>query len=314
MNRRNKKKRYEFGYDLHTQLYLHAMLLPGTLLIIVFSIIPLFGILIAFTNYKPTMGWSGIFTAEFNNFRNFMQVFRSNQFWPMIKNTLGINLIGQAVIIPLTIVFALLVNELTSKRFKSVVQTTTYMPHFLSWAIYGGLVVTILSPDGGLLNVLLQKFGIISEPISFMAREEYFWVIAIISGLLKELGWGTIIYLAAIAGVDPEMYEASAIDGASRIRRMFSITLPSILPTVMIMIIFAIAGMLNNNFTQIYVLQNSLNRMASQVIDTYVYQIGMQQFQFGVATAANLMKSVFALILLGAANFTSKKLTNTGLF
>jgi len=314
MNRRNKKKRYEFGYDLHTQLYLHAMLLPGTLLIIVFSIIPLFGILIAFTNYKPAMGWSGIFTAEFNNFRNFMQVFRSNQFWPMIKNTLGINLIGQAVIIPLTIVFALLVNELTSKRFKSVVQTTTYMPHFLSWAIYGGLVVTILSPDGGLLNVLLQKFGIISEPISFMAREEYFWVIAIISGLLKELGWGTIIYLAAIAGVDPEMYEAAAIDGASRIRRMFSITLPSILPTVMIMIIFAIAGMLNNNFTQIYVLQNSLNRMASQVIDTYVYQIGMQQFQFGVATAANLMKSVFALILLGAANFTSKKLTNTGLF
>ena len=290
------------------------MLLPGTLLIIVFSIIPLFGILVAFKDYRPSMGWLGIFTAPFDNFRNFRQVFRSSQFWPMLRNTLGINLIGQAVTIPLTILFALFVNEVRSRKFKSVVQTATYMPHFLSWAVYGGLVVTMLSPDGGLLNVLLQAFGLIDEPVSFMAKTEYFWAIAIISGLLKELGWGTIIYLAAIAGVDPDLYEAAAIDGATRIHRMFHITLPSILPTVMIMVIFAVAGMLNNNFTQIYVLQNSLNRDASQVIDTYVYQVGMQQFQFGVATAANLMKSVFALLLLGMANFVSKKLTDTGLF
>lgn len=311
---KNRKKNYGFGYDHRTQLELHAMLLPGTLLIIIFSIIPLFGILIAFTNYRPTMGWTGIFTASLNDFRNFKQVFRSNQFWPMIRNTLGINLIGQAITIPVTIIFALLVNELASRRFRGVVQTAAYMPHFLSWAIYGGLVVTMLAPDGGLINVLLQKFGLISEPISFMAKEEYFWAIAIISGLLKELGWGTIIYLAAIAGVDPDLYEAAAIDGATRINRMFLVTLPCILPTVMIMLIFAVAGMLNNNFTQIYVLQNSLNRDVSQVIDTYVYQIGMQQFQFGVATAANLMKSVFALLLLGLANFASKKLTDTGLF
>lgn len=309
-----KKKNRAFGYDRNTQLQLHAMLLPGTLLIVVFSIIPLFGILVAFKDYRPSMGWLGIFTAPFDNFRNFRQVFRSSQFWPMLRNTLGINLIGQAVTIPLTILFALFVNEVRSRKFKSVVQTATYMPHFLSWAVYGGLVVTMLSPDGGLLNVLLQAFGLIDEPVSFMAKTEYFWAIAIISGLLKELGWGTIIYLAAIAGVDPDLYEAAAIDGATRIHRMFHITLPSILPTVMIMVIFAVAGMLNNNFTQIYVLQNSLNRDASQVIDTYVYQVGMQQFQFGVATAANLMKSVFALLLLGMANFVSKKLTDTGLF
>ncbi|HJC25563.1 MAG TPA: ABC transporter permease subunit [Candidatus Eisenbergiella merdavium] len=308
----NGKRR--FGYDRNTQLELHAMLLPGTLLILVFSIIPLFGILVAFKDYKPAMGWMGIFTAPFDHFRNFRQVFRSSQFWPMLRNTLGINLIGQAVTIPMTILFALFVNELRNKKFRSVVQTATYMPHFLSWAIYGGLVVTMLSPDGGLINVLLQACGLIREPISFMAKVEYFWAIAIISGLLKELGWGTIIYLAAIAGVDPDLYEAAAIDGATRFHRMFHITLPGILPTVMIMIIFAVAGMLNNNFTQIYVLQNSLNRDASQVIDTYVYQIGMQQFQFGVATAANLMKSVFALLLLGLANFASKKLTDTGLF
>lgn len=310
----HKRKKYVYGYDTRTQLQLHAMLLPGTLLIIAFHIIPLFGILIAFTDYKPVMGWAGIFTASFNHFRNFRQVFRSSQFWPMIRNTLGINLIGQAITLPVTILFAFLVNEIVGKRFKSLVQTTTYMPHFLSWAVYGGLVVTMLSPDGGLLNVLLQKSGLIGEPIAFMAKEEYFWTIAIVSGLLKELGWGTIIYLAAIAGVDPELYEAAAIDGANRFHRMFHITLPCILPTVMIMIIFAVAGMLNNNFTQIYVLQNSLNRSVSQVIDTYVYQIGMQKFQFGVATAASLMKSVFALALLGMANFTSKKITDTGLF
>lgn len=312
--KKKEEKRNIFGHGLRTQLQLHAMLLPGTLLIFAFNIIPLFGILIAFTNYKPVMGWEGIFTASFNNWSNFKQVFRSRQFWPMIRNTLGINLIGQAVTLPLTIIFALLVNEIKGKKFKAVVQTTTYMPHFLSWAVYGGLVVTMLSPDGGLFNVLLQKCGLIAEPISFMAKEEYFWSIAIISGLLKELGWGTIIYLAAIAGVDPELYEAAAIDGAKRIHKMIYITLPGILPTVMIMVIFAVAGMLNNNFTQIYVLQNSLNRSVSQVIDTYVYQIGMQQFQFGVATAASLMKSVFALVLLGLANYTSKKLTDTGLF
>ncbi len=309
-----RKKNFAYGADISTQLQLHTMLLPGTLLMIVFSVIPLFGILIAFNSFKPVMGWTGIFTAPFNDFRNFKQVFRSSQFIPMLRNTLGINLIGQAVTIPITILFALLLNEVQNKRFKSFVQTATYMPHFLSWAIYGGLVVTMLSPDGGFFNVVLQGLGLIDKPIVFMAKSEYFWGIAIISGLLKEIGWGTIIYLAAISGVDPALYEAAAIDGARRIHRMFHITLPSILPTVMIMLIFAVAGMLNNNFTQIYVLQNSLNMDVSQVIDTYVYQAGMQRFQFGVATAASLTKSVFALLLLSLANFTSKKLTDTGLF
>lgn len=309
-----KKTEYIYGRDRNTQLMLHAMLLPGTLLIIVFCVIPLFGILIAFTNYKPTMGWSGIFTAQFNHFQNFKQVFRSSQFWPMVRNTLGINLIGQAVSIPLTILFALLINELVSKKAKSLVQTVTYMPHFLSWAVFGDLVITMLSADHGALNVLLQALGVIDAPVAWMGKSEYFWFIVILANLFKELGWGAIIYLAAIAGVDPELYEAAAIDGAKRHHRMLHVTLPAILPTVMIMIIFAVGGMLNNNFSQIYVFQNSLNMDTSQVIDTYVYEIGMQKFQFGVAMAASLMKSFFALFLLSAANFSSKKLTGSGLF
>lgn len=311
---RKKKNSYAFGADLKTQLQLHGMMLPGNIFIILFCIIPLFGISIAFTSYKPAMGWQGIFTAPLNDFRNFRQVFRSTQFWPMLKNTLGINLLGQLVSLTLTIMFALLLNEIGRRRFKSFIQTVTYMPHFLSWAIYGGLVVNMLSPDGGLVNTLLQSLRMIEQPVIWLGRPEYFWGIVIISSLLKELGWGAIIYLAAIAGVDPTLYEAAAIDGATRIQRMLHVTLPSILPTVMIMIIFAVAGMLNNNFTQVYVLQNSLNMSASQVIDTYVYQIGMKQFQFGVATAASLTKSAFALLLLAITNFASQKLTHTGLY
>ncbi len=311
---RKKKNSYAFGADLKTQLQLHGMMLPGNIFIILFCIIPLFGISIAFTSYKPAMGWQGIFIAPLNDFRNFRQVFRSTQFWPMLKNTLGINLLGQLVSLPLTIMFALLLNEIGQRRFKSFIQTVTYMPHFLSWAIYGGLVVNMLSPDGGLVNTLLQSLRMIEQPVIWLGRPEYFWGIVIISSLLKKLGWGAIIYLAAIAGVDPTLYEAAAIDGATRIQRMLHVTLPSILPTVMIMIIFAVAGMLNNNFTQVYVLQNSLNMSASQVIDTYVYQIGMKQFQFGVATAASLTKSAFALLLLAITNFASQKLTHTGLY
>lgn len=312
--RHRKKGDSLYSRDPRTQLELHAMLLPGTLLIFVFSIIPLVGILIAFTSYKPAMGWIGIFTAPFNNFQNFQQVFRSSQFGNMVRNTLGINLIGQIIGIPVTILFALLVNELRSRKSRSVVQTITYMPHFLSWAVYGGLTIALLSADNGAFNLILQGLGLIDQPVSWMGRSEYFWMIVILSNLLKELGWGAIIYLAAIAGVDPVLYEAAAIDGAKRRHMMLHVTLPAILPTVMIMIIFAVGGMLNNNFTQIYVFQNALNMDASQVIDTYVYEIGMQKFQFGVATAASLMKSFFALFLLSLANFASKRLTGSGLF
>ena len=316
----NKKKQNSktniraVGSDRKTQLSLHAMLLPGTLSIIIFGIVPLYGILIAFKSYRPIMGFEGIFSSPWNNFDNFKQLFRSAEFWPMIRNTLGINLIGQFITIPVTILFALLLNELKNRRFRSFVQTATYLPHFLSWVIFGGLCISLLSTDGGAVNSILMALHIIDEPILFMGEPKYFWAIVILSSLIKDIGYGAIIYLAAISGVDPVLYEAATIDGANRFHKIWHVTLPGILPTVMIMIIFAIAGMLNNNFTQIYVLQNPLNQPASQVIDTYVYQIGLQKFQFGVGTAASLLKSILALILLNAANFASNKLTDTGLF
>lgn len=309
-----KRKSFRLYHDIHTQSELRLMLLPATLLMLIFSIIPLFGIVIAFKEYDPISGVAGIFTSPWNNFRNFKIVFSNYDFWPMMRNTVGINLLSNLVGVPFTLLFALLLNEVFSIKLKSVIQTVTYLPHFLSWVIYGGLWITLLSGDDGLVNTILQNFHLISKPIQFLADPNYFWGIAAITSLLKDLGWGTILYLSAIAGVDISLYEAATIDGAGRFKKMYYVTIPSIMPTIMILIIFAISGMLNNNFTQIYVLQNSLNVSMSEVLDTYVYKTGLQQLQFGMATAVSLTKSVLAVLLLGGANSLSKRLTNAGLF
>ena len=190
----------------------------------------------------------------------------------------------------------------------------TYMPHFVSWVVFGGIVMEILSADGGMLNAVLMKLGVIDHQIVYMADPRYFWTVAIVSNLIKEIGWGTILYTAAIAGVDQELYEAAELDGAGRYRKMWYVTLPSIKGTVVIMLIFAVAGIMNNNFDQIYVLQNAFNLERSEVIDTYIYKVGLQQLQFGMAAAINIFKSILALTLLMSANKLSGKLTDSGLF
>ncbi|THF75237.1 ABC transporter permease [Cohnella fermenti] len=309
-----RRKGYALQRDWRTQAELLIMLWPAVALIVVFNFFPLFGLLMAFKDYDPISGIEGIFTSPWNRFENFTMIFHDFQFWPMVRNTLGINLLGSLVGIPVTLGFALLLNEIVSAKFKSLIQTVTYLPHFLSWVIYGGLFITLLNPQGGIVNYVLTELHLVDKPIQFLADPHYFWGLAITTNLLKDIGWGAILYLAAMSGIEQSLYEAAAIDGAGRFKRMRHITIPGILPTLMILIIFAVSGMLNNNFTQIYVLQNSLNMQASQVIDTYVYQIGLLQFQFDAATAIGLMKSVLALVLLVGANYASNKLTKSGLF
>ncbi|QGG57355.1 ABC transporter permease [Paenibacillus sp. B01] len=311
---RRSKKGYALQRDWRTQSQLLAMIWPGVAIMIVFNFFPLFGLVMAFKDYDPISGIKGIFTSPWNRFENFTMMFHDFQFWPMVRNTLGINLLGSLVGIPVTLGFALLLNEITSAKFKSLIQTVTYLPHFLSWVIYGGLFITLLNPQGGIINYLLTELHLVSKPIQFLADPSYFWGLAIVTNLLKDIGWGAILYLAAMAGIEQSLYEAAAIDGAGRFKRMLHITIPGIMPTLMILVIFAVSGMLNNNFTQIYVFQNSLNLPASQVIDTYVYQTGLLQFQFDTATAIGLLKSVLALLLLVGANYASNKLTKSGLF
>ena len=240
-----KRKGFRLGYDRATQLQLHTLMLPGTVLMLLFSIVPLFGLLLAFKNYSVIEGIKGVFTSPWYGFQNFKVIFGNFDFKRMLVNTLGINLIGNLVNIVMAILFALFINEIAHPKFKSFVQTVTYMPHFISWVVFGGIVITLLSGDGGLFNQILLKLGVISQPVVFMAEPKYFWAIAIISNLVKELGWSTILYTAAISGVDQELYEAADLDGAGRLQKMRFVTLPCIKGTIVIMVIFAVAGIMN---------------------------------------------------------------------
>lgn len=305
-----KEKRKKFFKRLMSQKELQAMALLGVLWMIIFNYIPMYGVVIAFKKYniiKP------ISSAPWVGLKNFRDFFQDDSFWFVIKNTLGISFYKLIIGFPLPIIFALFLNEVKSFRFKKIVQTISYLPHFLSWVILGGIMMTWLS-DVGIINNILMALHIIKEPIVYLGEPKYFWGIVVASDIWKELGWSAIIYLAAIAGVDPEMYEAATIDGAGRFRRMWSITLPCIKPTISILFILAIASILNSNFDQIFILRNSLNSSTSDVIDVFVYRMGLQLGRYSYATAVGLFKSVIAFILLFTANTVSKKLNDTSIF
>jgi putative aldouronate transport system permease protein len=287
------------------------MIWPGIIFLFIFAYIPMYGILIAFKDYDMFLG---VTESPWIGFAHFREFFVDPNFAQVLRNTLAINSLGLLFGFPAPILFALLLNEITSSKFRRFVQTISYLPHFVSWVVFGGLIITLLSPTNGILNYLLVSMGIISEPIHFLAEADNFWAILVSGEVLKGLGWGAIIYIAAIAGVDPELYEAATIDGAGRGQKMWYVTLPSIMGTVVIMLIFAISAILNTGFEQILVLQNALNLDTSETIDTYVYKTGLQQMRYSYSTAVGLAKSIVAIILLLGANYVSKKITDKGLF
>ena len=251
--------------------------------------------------------------AAMGGFAHFAAFIRDQEFPNILMNTLGISLLKLFIGFPLPIVFALLLNELRSPGFKKTVQTISYLPHFLSWVVLGGILTTWLS-DTGFINEILMKLGLIMEGSTYLAYPQYFWGIVVISDIWKTLGWSAIIYLAAIAGIDQQMYEAAEIDGAGRLRRMWSITLPSMMGTITILFILAIGGLLNSNFDQILVLWNPLNAPRSTVIDIYTYQVAMGSMRFSYASAIGFFKSVVAFLLLFSANQVTKKLSDVSLF
>lgn len=295
---------------LYTQRHLQTMALLGVVWMLVFNYIPMYGIIIAFKEFNIVDSIAAAPWVGLEHFRAFME---DENLRDVIRNTLGISLIKLFIGFPLPILFALFLNELRSVRFKKSVQTISYLPHFLSWVILGGILTTWLA-DVGVINQVLLALHLIDQPISYLAEPKYFWAIVIISDIWKELGWSAIIYLAAMASVSPEMYEAATIDGAGRFQKMWYITLPGIQSTIAILFILAVSGVLNSNFDQILVLRNSLNESASNVIDIYVYQTGLLSGRFSYSTAIGLIKSVIALILLLIANQVTKRLNNTSLF
>lgn len=293
------------------QKYLQIMILPWIVWLIVFHYIPMYGVVIAFQEYSPLKGIAGSPWVGFDQFRAF---FQNPEFWNLMRNTLGISLWKLFWGFPMPILFALLLNELTSGRFKRFVQTLSYLPHFISWVVVAGILHGLLSLDVGLVNRLLTAVGLLQEPIMFLGDSRFYWVILIVSDIWKELGWGAIIYLAAIAGVDQAMYEAAEIDGASRWRKMFHITLPSIAPTIVILLIFNISGILNSSFDQLYLLQNPMVLDVGEVIDTYVYKTGLTQGRFSYSTAVGLFKSLIGFVLIVLVNRIAKKINGSGIW
>lgn len=287
------------------QRVLQAMVLLGIAWMLVFNYLPMLGISIAFFNFDLAKPLSQM---EFVGLKHFREFLGDPRFWRSFKNTIGISFWKLLIGFPLPIIFALLLNEIRNIRFKRTIQTISYLPHFLSWAIFGGLLMAWLS-ERNLFNTIFIGLGLQARQINYISKPEYYWQIAVISDVIKEMGWNAIIYIAAISAINPELYEAAVIDGANRYQKMWYITVQSIRPTIAILFILAVSNVLGSNFDQVFVLRNSMNLAASETIDMYVYTMGLTSARYSYSTAVSLARSVISLVLLLSANFITGRLT-----
>ncbi|MHA6482534.1 ABC transporter permease [Paenibacillus sp. strain BS8-2] len=303
------KKTSFWKYALrHRALYL--MLVPGLLFFLVFKYVPLLGSVIAFQDFNIFKGYAG---SEWVGFKWFHQLFTYDKFGRLLTNTLMISLYQIAFAFPLPIILACLLNEVRLMAYKRFVQTVLYLPHFLSWTIVFGLSYMILSPTQGLLNqVITSLTG--GDPIPFLQKPEYFRTIIISSGIWKEMGWNAIIFIAALAGISPSLYEAARMDGANRWKQFLHISIPGLLPAIMILLMLKIGHVMDSGFEQIYQFLNPATYETGDVFDTYTYRAGILQGQYSITTAIGLFKSVVGFMLLVIANRVSKATTGEGLY
>ncbi|MGI6672282.1 MAG: ABC transporter permease [Christensenellales bacterium] len=286
-------------YKQRWQMYF--MLLPLVMLYVIFRYIPMGGLVICFQDYNI---FKGILGSPWVGFDNFSKLFRSSDFITIFRNTLEISLLKIAFGFPAPILLALMLNEIRSVHYKRICQNIYYLPHFMSWVIIAGLCFDVFSLNG-VINQVVQFFG--GEPIFFMSNPHWFRVILVVSDIWKEVGWGSIIYLAALAGVDMQLYEAASLDGASRYQQVIHVTLPSILSTVAIMFVLRMAGILDAGQDQILMMQNPLVRASSEIIDTFVYKQGLEKAKYSYSTAVGLFKSVIALGLVMVSESLRRK-------
>jgi putative aldouronate transport system permease protein len=295
-------------YKKHRSLLL--LLLPGILFYSVFHYGPLYGIQLAFKDFRIIDGINGSPWVGWEHFKTMF--FGSNQFFNILKNTLIISFYHIIFGFPAPIILALLFNEVRIQWFKRFTQSISYLPHFLSWVVLAGLLTTLLSPSTGIVNYIIGMFGF--DPIYFLADSNYFRFTLVFSGIWKEIGWGTIIYLAALASVDPHLYEAAIVDGANRWKQTIHITLPSIMSIIAVMLLLRVGALLDAGFDQILNLYNPAVLDVADIIDTYVYRVGIGQFQYGLTTAVGLFKNVVGFATILFANYAIKKMGQEGLF
>ncbi|NOU89268.1 ABC transporter permease subunit [Paenibacillus sp. LMG 31460] len=297
--------------DLKRDKYLYLIAFPGLLYFLIFKYIPVGGLVIAFQEYSPYLG---IAKSEWVGFEHFQRFFSNEDFLILLRNTLMISLLNLVLFFPFPILLSLLLNELRNLLLKRVVQTVIYIPHFLSWVIISGLTFLMLSESEGLVNKILTAIG--TEKVGFLTEPNYFWALVTAQSMWKEAGWGTIIFLAAIAGANPQLYEAAVMDGASRLRQAWHITLPAIRNVIFILFILQLGSIMDTGFEQIYLMMknNSTVTEVADVFDTYVFRAGIQQGQFSYSTAIGLFKSLIGVTLVVMANKAAKRFGEEGVY
>lgn len=289
--------------------WLYIMLIPGVVYFLIFKFGPMIGLLAAFKDYSPMKGFFG---SEWVGMKHFTRFFTGTSFFRIMKNTLVISALNLVFYFPAPILIALLLNEVKHKWFKTAVQSVLYVPHFLSWVVIAGISYALFTTDGGVITTVISDITG-KAPINFLGSESWFYPLVTFQNIWKEAGWGTIIFVAALAGVDMEMYEAAKLDGASRLQQIVYITLPAIRSTIVVMLILRLGKVMETGFDQILLMQNSMNRNVAEVIDTYVYSMGMKNGQLSFATAVGLFKSVIGLILVLLSDRAAKRMGDEGI-
>ena len=319
MEKRIKRSGSRLGLRLRRQWQLQVFALLGIAFLLVFKYTPLAGIVIAFKDYSINDGFASIFTSEWNDFAHFKQFFSYYQFEQVFGNTIKLSLLKLIFTFPAPILLAILLSEMRCVPFRRIVQTVSYLPNFISWILVYTIANAFLNADYGALQNILLQLGITSEPIGFMTSPDLFLPMAVFWAVWKNTGWWAIIFLAAITGIDQGLYEAAEIDGAGRLARIWHITLPGIKPSVVMVLILSIGSLLGgsmggSNFDQSWIFGNQMNNSASQIIQTYAFEMGLAQGRFAFATAVDLVQSCISVVLILVSNFVAKRLSGEGLF
>ncbi|MFM9331824.1 ABC transporter permease [Paenibacillus mesotrionivorans] len=289
--------------------YIYLMILPGVLYFLIFKYIPMFGLVISFQDYLP---YKGIMGSDWVGLKHFSRLFSEPEFWNIFKNTIVVFVVNVTFYFPIPIILSLMLNEVGNAFFKRFVQTLVYIPHFLSWVIIVSISFVMFTMDGGIINEMLTYFGF--QPVNFLMSSGWFYPMYVLQVIWREAGWGTIVYLAAMAAVDPGLYEAARMDGATRIRQIWHITLPGIRTVIVVMLILKVGSVLDTSFEHIFLLLNSMNKDVAEILDTYVYTAGLKQGQYSFSTAVGLFKSVVSFILVMGSNWLAKKAGEEGVY
>lgn len=303
----------------HKQLPFQVFIGLGIVYLLIFSYIPMFGIIIAFKNYKISSGIEGIFSSSWVGLFHFKSLIEDYNFPLLVRNTLVLSVLKVIFSYPIPILFAIMLNEVKHAFFKKFVQTVSYLPHFISWVIVTGIAYAFFSTGFGVFNDLMLSLNIIQKPWDVLTNPDSFWSLAVMTAIWKEAGWWTIIFLAALAGIDPALYEAAEIDGAGRIKRILYITIPGLKSASIVVLVLSIGsllggGLVGSNFEQSMLLGNAINSDTSQIIQTYAFKVGLAEGRFSYATAIDLMQSIISVFLIFTSNFIAKRLSGTGLF